>query len=498
MIRDLPFYKFVAAGCIITSIFLLLIPNYNWEHSESWFFFYKCLDRYEEHGFLKGVVNLCLDGWTPRPRILSWFSFVVNSEIRKFAFDFIPYHASFSFTWVLSIGVLPFIFYKSLKKIGIQKDIALMSVGFYFCTVGHLSTHLMYFHQAKPMTTFFMILSFYISLSVYEKVFYFENKFKDHFLIILTLFMGTMWDELFFFVFPFIILLNPYALKSRNTVRNLVRDYIIVIVIFFVVITFGLPWLFENFGDRDFDFWGYAVKNNNGLSSIKLKNILFNFKAMTFNHFAPIANVNLVGREPWYFWLPIAGLVGLFLNSSQDKKKILISLSVIILFVLFQSIILSRRDGVLFLGSFYWGHLYSVFATILLAFGLSSIKIKHKKIFTALFFILISYVNVKNSLMLNKNHENVNIYQISSEYGIRSHNPPMLTFMKENNGNLTWGQVIDVWRKRDDFKEAFNELKNVPKNGYWIYMHLYRAHNDLIDKDNKLWGLEKTYWSEKK
>ena len=150
-------YLAIASTILCTVLFLTDI-NINWKHSENWFIITPGVVESEQafNSIVPTFFNfLAQDGWTPRFRVLSWTAFSLNLYFHRILYKIIPYHPSLSLTWIFSLLILPFIFYRVLRNLKIDVETAVLCVCLYYFTVGHLSCHLMFFHQAKPMSAFF-------------------------------------------------------------------------------------------------------------------------------------------------------------------------------------------------------------------------------------------------------------------------------------------------------------------------------------------------------
>ena len=335
---------------------------------------------------------------------LSWASFVLNDNFRKALFNIIPYHPTVSLTWIFSLVFLPFIFYRVLRNINVDIETSVLGVCLYYFTVGHLSCHLMYFHQAKPMSAFFLILNVFLFQKFFTKKI--KIDMKKITLLSMTMFAGTMWDELFFFTYIIIPFLVPGIFHNRHNLKKALLIYALSLAAFLICITSTLPWLIKFYHLGEFNFWKFLINGAEGeLLRTNFHNIYFNACTMLLGHLS-LASEVIIGIYPWYYWIPILLLWVMMLKVSYDKK-IFVKVSIVtLLFVLFQSLILTHRGGILSLGSYYWGHLFSICYVLILSVGLNFKKslLKKRNIYLKRFLMLsLCLVALRNALLLN-NH----------------------------------------------------------------------------------------------
>ena len=68
--------------------------------------------------------------------------------------------------------------------------------------------------------------------------------------------------------------------------------------------------------------------------------------------------------------------------------------------------------------------------------------------------------------------------------------PGPLTLTNGRVENLTWRDVYKIWSLRKNFEEGKRKMKEIPDNGYWLYMHLYKSNYDFIEYHEVKWGIE--------
>jgi hypothetical protein len=491
LIKQLNYIKICIAISVVISITILLTPSLNWEHSESWFFLYRCLDQgIVKDSFWANIFNMCLDGWTPRTRLLSWFSFVINANVKMWIYNFVPYHATFSVTWIFTLGLLPFFIYKMLKQLNIEKELAIQITCLYFFTMGHLSTHLMFFHQAKPMSAFFLIINLYLFLKLYQdkKI----TSYKRIIFLTITMFLGTMWDELFFFAYPATLIITFVKIPiSKNTIKELFVIYGTSFSLFYLSITYLIPKAFWNLNRAKFDFWNYALAQNDGLQKFSFVHILENGRDILFDHFLYFPNQNTQYFNS--FWIiPIFIFIVIATLKSQNKKLTIATLLLMIIFFVFESLILSRRGGRLFLGSFYWGNLFSVIYIVFLASIFNQQKnTQIIKYVQRILIIVLAIIGVNNSINFSKNHESSNLNQVTSDESKKYFGFEWKNFTGGLQGKLEWKHIMTVWGQRENWNNGIEAMKEIPINGYWIYMYHYKKHHKMIYQNDQIWGFEK-------
>lgn len=482
-----------SALCIFSFIlfYFLLHPAYNWEHSENWFFLYACLDKKELYDSTFPLIfDLCLDGGTPRTRLLSWTSFVLNTEMRKFLFDFIPYHATISFTWIFSVICLPITFYKLLRTYAIDKEVSILATILLLSSVGWLSGHLMYFHQAKPMSSFFLILSWFFARKYINER---DFNIKNVALFAIILLIGTHWDELFFFSFAFIPLSLTYSKNNITAFKSLLLAYLISLPLFYISTTYFLPYVTEYYNLEIYDFWNYAFDTNSGLTSLQFSDFIFNAETMLTSHLIPMDSISDLRNPKTVFYFVAIGIWLLFFFTAKSKLEFFKWTFVLVMFCLFQSLILSRRLGRLFLGAFYWGHLFSIFYAFLFAYCLGSTKLnlsknKYYKFFTRFLFIFFIFSAFNNSLLMNNDHMVENRDGMKNQKNIDVYGTKWPSIMADSTDPLEFSDILLIWRERENFSTAKALFSKIPEDGYWMYMHLYMRHHKKVENNGKTWG----------
>ncbi len=106
-----------------------------------------------------------LDG-DSRPRFISYLTFIVSLKTRLALWHYVPPHPSFSPTWLLTLGLGPWLLFKALKIALGHREAALAGVAIYLVSTGCLSGVAMLFHPAKPLSNVLIIAVFYLSVSI--------------------------------------------------------------------------------------------------------------------------------------------------------------------------------------------------------------------------------------------------------------------------------------------------------------------------------------------
>ena len=305
------------------------------------------------------------------------------------------------------------------------------------------------------------------------------------------MFIGTMWDELFFFTYITILFLIPNIIKNKHNQQAVFLIYLTSMSAFFISIAGIMPAIAEHYQFGDFNFFRYAFFENRGLLGMSFRNIYENGAEMISSHIVLQEEGTPMSSISWSY---VAGIFILWISMFLLCKNRMLFIKVNVLtiaFILFQSLILTPRGGRLFLGGYYWGHLFSICYVLILAVGLNmkdKLLLKRYIYVKRALIILLCIVGGRNSLHLNKTHHMQQLIdQIPTE---SSFNPFQLT--SGHIKKLTWGDVYKVWSLRDNFEKARQKMKEIPNNGYWLYMHLY-LHNryEQVKGENTLWGLKR-------
>jgi len=447
----------------------------NYPHLETYYFLNNCTYQNGPDFSLKDLVagfDPCLDGWTDRARFYSWFFWILNAKFRYFVFKHIPYLPSLSVTWFFTFTVLPYYFYKLLRSFTDIKTLALSSTFLLFFTQGFLSFSTMYFHAAKPMTMLFIIVCFYYTHLIYLEVLRGQYNARPYLKLLGALILSLFWDEMFYAYFLIVPFWYFAIFKNKKSLIRIISVYGCAFI-YFVSITSGLvPFMTKKYFNYFFNFWDYSFKSNHSLFTLDNVQWGYNWKALL------VAHVDAFSGLPGYFWVSsnphweviITVLTVLMLVPLLFKNhRMLYFKSLVAMFIFYVSVclILTRREGTLLNGAFYWGSTFSVFFVIWLTVLVSMINIKKLAPLIAVLYIYLAYCGYINNVNASIGHITPNLVQ---EIVVHAKTLPTV-------GAISYQDIKRVWEERHDFPAAKKIIEGLPLNAYWLFYESFsQAH----------------------
>jgi hypothetical protein len=345
----------------------------------------------------------------------------------------------------------------------------------------------MYFHAAKPMTLVFIVMCLYFTNQIYEQI---QNQKDPTNLSYLKLFfvlcLSLFWDEMFYVYF---LIVPFWFFNIFKTKRNFLRITAVFAgaFVFFGFITFYLyPLLAMKYFHYKYSFWDYAFKTNSYLLSLNNEHWLYNLRSLISVHIDPFT------KDPTFHWLPngefnlwiIAIFCVLFVSPFFVKQvrtnytKVVIGL---FLFYIFECLILSRREGSLIYGAYYWGAPFSLFFVMWFAMFLTAIKKKYLFFVKIGLFVFFAICGIRNNYNAAVGHLKPNMQaEVVKKVKTRS-----------NVSAITFNEIHEVWESRNDLEKAKTLIESLPANAYWLYNETYlQSRHGSVTFDKKGYFLE--------
>jgi len=229
--------KFGVLLIVFAYAFVLLVavrPDVSWVHPEI-----QLIDNFVIHTnrpWYELIFNWSELEFAPRhTRPLSSLVQVIDSKIRlALPAEIYIYSQSWSVTWILSIFVNPFLFYRFLSLFIKKKSFCLFGAAIYLLSPTTLSSIVMFFRPAKVLAQFFLLMSILISASIAKS----QNvAFKEFLKLGFIVFLGLISDEAGWFaifaVFTYHLFFDKKNLKPVFLV--LTGSAILALLIYLVV-----------------------------------------------------------------------------------------------------------------------------------------------------------------------------------------------------------------------------------------------------------------------
>lgn len=321
-----------------------------------------------------------LDG-ASRPRVISYFAYIVALKTRLWLWQFVTPHPSFSPMWLLTLVVAPLLLFRTLRRVAGARAAA-VGVSLYLLSPGCLSGGLFFFHPAKPLTAVLVIVMWSLCVRIAEEGTCAHcgtptaggRRWR---VVACLIALAPFVDETAVFVacVP-VVWLWPYFRPSggRRALRNwswiaapLIGAIVTILVVAPTVSSVAVGHRFDMVGDfRDATHW----------QRLNVTHVLWQISAQFGAQLVPWSSSHM--RVPvaegasvwWQAWLAIAALAGVIrfaLTSSTLAPSICRVVWLCVLCVVLQTVVFVVHDFELVASSFYYGSSFSVWFALLAA-----------------------------------------------------------------------------------------------------------------------------------
>lgn len=476
-IRAHIFHSFLLISIVYVIFFVILDYDKNWISSEKLFQTPIALSNGPwplPGDFLRSFDFGTFDGGVKsevyRTRFLDYFLFILNAKFRFNLFRFMPFHASLSIVWFFTYLLIPVYLLKLLNNLTEDKKTVLIACALYLVSVGFLSGNIMLFHPGKPMTNFIVIYALYLASMLNSSVkntrIFGAGDLVCYVKLLLVLFFGCFLDETAWFAFLVIPVLFREIFFLKRRAWAIWITFIGTFGLFLTFITFVAPEIIQALGfGHSFSFWTYSYKINSRLIDYDFGNFFENSYRLIASHVLPFSwqweTLSLRGGLTLMFSALFLQYRALMLPKSQ-QSTLRRMLFVLLLFLIFQSLLMTRHLVILPFGGFYYGMLFSLFFVLPVSVLLSSGTGLNYYINIGVIAILI-VVFITNFNGLNRKMKDGEMPYTTHE----------LDKMRKT-GKMNFSIAYKVWKNRDNV-EALEKMKSeVPRQGYWLF---YEAEN---------------------
>lgn len=453
-------------------IFLLSLLDYslNVPHAENYLYIIGCSLEFSEKLVFKDILNLinpCFEFDSNRGRFYTFLVWTLNTKFRMWLFEYVPYHATVSLTWVFTITLLPYFFFKLVKQLVDDVGISILATASLILSIGFLSTHNIYFWSAKPMTLLFTVLGLYWSSVISEKQITDGSVGNSYFYKwLLIIICSLFWDEtyfIFFLIFP-ILFPNLVFDKALRVRTGLVT--IFAFLFYCLIVLWAAPGLIRRYFNVNYDIFGFAFKSNSKLWDLKFDAIFYNIRSLISTHidfWNPVVAYSWEPSHQFNLILVILFLMSLLLPliyRSRVRGLYIRSLCVMFVYVAFLQLVLSRVGGWLIYGGAYWGSMFSVVFILVVSLYIASFEGRVSKYVYVIFYLVIMLAGVQNNYSSTVAHGHA---MSQNQYLIP------VNMSEQNNKYLNFQDVKKVWDQRHDIEAVKKILKTYPEYYYWLY-----------------------------
>ena len=384
-------------------------------------------------------------------RPISNFFDIIDTKFRAYCWNFIPPHPSLSCLWPLLFIGIPVFLFKFFKNMGCYASVAFGGTCLYLSSIGFLGPVVMMFRSSKNLVNFFAVLSLFLGSRIYKKIIN-QNRgcsVKDmpHFgrdfaLFLCSIFLGFFCDEtgLFVYIMAAIIVYPVFFIcKERWAVLS---AFLLLPIAYIGFIDGLLPYIHLYVRGHMVSLGNYG--NLSSLASISVQGVMTNLVWLFSDH--PHMQLNIANLWPYnpllfllqlMYSLSMCWILFLFLTAAcRDHLKMRMMQiktcgALLLIFVLFQSLLLSRFWYTSW-GVWWYGSLFSLLYFLFFTFVLQLIAEGKAGEFFRRFFIFIIFLGVSQGLAFC-------VYRVDIIEGDRQgYNP-----LKGKDGGYTIEEIFD-------------------------------------------------------
>lgn len=308
-----------------------------------------------------------------RPRVISYFAYIVAIKTRLWLWQFVTPHPSASPLWLLTLLVAPILLFRTLRHI-VGPSAAAVGLMLFLMSPGNLSGVLLFFHPGKPLAVLLLISMLWVCVRISQTVPHGEDAPRGH---------GRYWvgvaclvavapfvDEAAVFVsFVPVVWLWPHFRWSAGRRAAANWGWVVVpLVLAAVVIFVAAPMLSTVTIGRRFDMMRYLSAMAHW-HRLDVTHFLWQTSTLFGAYLVPWATSHIrvpVTEGPsiwWTAWLAI-GVLGLAMRAvlstsplAPTMRRVLV---LMVLFVALQTVVFVVHDFELVATSFYYGSGFSV------------------------------------------------------------------------------------------------------------------------------------------
>ncbi len=377
-----------------------------------------------------------------RSRFIAYGVTLIDYRLRFLAYDNFVLFPPFSVSWILIMGICPWLLFRTARNLGMGVSAAVLTAILYLTSTGFLSSLTMVMLAAKPLSNGILIICLYLAsrlkLKAREGQLLFEIRSPLKMILLLVILTGLFTDEMPLFAFillPLVFseLFVPPSAKIRDIGKILKNTlyFMTPFLLFLLLIVFIVPEITQRAFNYRFDYLGTAFATKEaematGKSLFANQFEGFGIHSFTENLLSLFGTVFVPGNLSPFITHRSSGAVfsgqshtaaqALILSMvlilaaaaiffSEGEKKIYLRRFVVasLLYVLFTSILIGRH--VVFMTGYYYGCAFGLFLAFAVGFCFEKLN-NHplSQFLSTVLAGLIVAVQLANFSILNRSH----------------------------------------------------------------------------------------------
>ena len=452
-----------------------------------------------------------IDGAEDRPRFLAYLIALVDYRLRFIAYDRFVMFPTFSIGWILTLGVGPWLLFRTARNLGLSVEGAMTALILYAASTGFLFDFCMMLFPAKALTNVVFIASMYLvsrlQMERKEDELLCEIRSPLKAVLFFVIFAGLFLDEgpLFLFVALPVLFRELFILPSFKTsdIQRMIKNglwFLSPFLVFLFLVVFIVPVITQHYFSYRFDYLGTLLAAKK--EQMEIGKTFFGRDgegfgpASLFDNFMTLFGTSLVPWQisPYILHKPTAGVVSsqahnaaqisiLFLafagmammmrkSSGENKTRLKRFAAVTALYILFMSAIIGRH--IMFITGYYYGCTFGLFFAMLAAFGLEELQRSGRRfvLLSVALVSLIAVIQLDNFALINRSWVYFHT-EVWTKNGFKH------LFPIADEKLVTRGELKEIWTAWKE-KRIVPYLREHPASSGAVFLLVELRHRDKI------------------
>ena len=413
------------------------------------------------------IFNAGKVGFLQNPGRVRYFQDLVlflDAKTRIWLFNYLPPHPSVSITWITTLFVAPYFFYKFLRLWSKDRNTAKIAVIVFMFSTGYLSHINLLCNPGKPLATAIVATALYFAAKTYVLLSgsgrITTKVFVNYLLLLSVLFIGFFTDETAWILFVAVPLMVPGLFKIKGTRILSSAIYLSVFAILMISVIHIAPELISRFtpGNPRINIVSLNLAPSEDSAPMSRVWEWFNLRYFIRSTRNLLSSQLVVIGHPWtifaYMFI-VPYLLYIYKKMNPDRKDLVLrGVAAVFVYIAHQSFGFTSvyyEDGFAILYPYYYGALLSIFLAIPIAVLLSSGASRYTWWINRAILLFVVFVMTHNYYLINKDVRN-----IAGEF--------------MDYGHLKKNIALKAWNYRDN-PAAIKELKSrYPRRSPWNYI----------------------------